>query len=179
MTETVRDLITTVRNGSVADKSALIWILACLLEQSTTINQTGYDMGVDLPEDLRNYRLDNGEQRELLTELSRIMIDSPIIDPELYWVMGKGTPLLVIEPLLTSIYARWEAFSEETTYQALIALENCLSLEDDRERSQVIKVIKLHNPEEWLNKALSSPDSRISGTARRVFAGIDRLEQSK
>ena len=48
----------------------------------------------------------------------------------MFWVIGKA-PRVALVPLISLLEAHSPTFDEETAWQALIALENCLELDDD------------------------------------------------
>jgi hypothetical protein len=146
--------------------------IALILERSwlrTSVSDTCY--AALLPPALLAIRLEENDQREVVEHLSRLAT-SDRAHPSIFWAIGKSTPKLGIGPLLMLLQTHSDKFDEETTYQALIALENFLVTDKGVLPAEVVAESVRNDPTQFLNEQVKSDNSRIAIRAQRVLRSL-------
>lgn len=169
MDKLIMDLVAKMPN----EHSETIIQLALILERSTfTIsNESSYILY--LPSQLLDIILTLDDQREIVDAISRRIQAGASNRSELFWVIGKA-PRVALVPLVSLLKAHSQTFDEETAWQALIALENCLELDDDGNfRADILRLINKANLRPIIQKIASlsignPPDPRFGRLAEIV-----------
>ena len=142
--------------------------LADLLSKNNKVNYVGPNYSHFLPPELLSLKLGVSEQREIVVNLEKLIMINPNAS-SLFWVMGKAKPIVAIGPLLNLINMYSDELNDETAYQALIALENCLVDSDERELSTIIGQFRANPPDRFFQKIKFSSDVRLDDIATRIL----------
>jgi hypothetical protein len=126
MDKLIMDLVAKM---TIANSEAILQ-LALILERSTFTISSDSTYILNLPPHLLNIILMPDDQREIIDDISQRILSGASNRSQLFWVIGKA-PRVALVPLITLLEAHSQTFDEETAWQALIALENCLELDDD------------------------------------------------
>ncbi len=124
MNKIIAELLTQT---SVTNSPAILQLVLILERHNYTSDNNGGGLyEADLSPQMLELTLTADEQIEIVDAISQQIASGFGTRSELFWVLGKA-PTVALVPLIGLLEAHAQTFDEETAYQALIALDNCLS----------------------------------------------------
>jgi hypothetical protein len=150
--------------------------LAMILEKnSRPSDEDGFYESV-LPQDMLAIELSEREQEELLTEIAKNEIPGHVT-ASFIWAVGRSSPKVGMHVLRRFLSEHPQIIDDpNTSYQAVIALENCLDHDEDESGPHAEDEFETDIFFDFLRKASSSSNERIAEHCSRL---LERLETSQ
>jgi hypothetical protein len=169
MNQMLEELLDAATSSEPHTREEAVLQLSLLLERSNTVEgpDSAY-AGLLLP-GLMHLRLTEEEQRDVV-ECLRSLSNSPKSSPSILAALGKASPKVGIEPLLSLIKEGSAEFDSETAYQAVIALDNFLVRDGDGQFiPEVAHQLRECSPATFLERMSRAGDPRLARHAHRVL----------
>jgi len=153
--------------------------IAMLLERSTHADQA--ELGREqerfyasiVPRHLMASSI-NRQEHEWVVERLSILVRAGKATPDMLWAIGKASPDVGIRPLLVLLGAYPVLLDDEAAYQALIALENFLVVDQGGLRPAIAQAILEHTPVPALERMRGGSTPRLAQQAASVLASLER-----
>lgn len=183
MHSTVKHLCEQAGAGQLEVKNEAILHIAMLLEKSSRAIRAkqyaileaynSHDYRMILPDYLQTVLLSEGEQSEVVSCLVDL-INSHHRHPSMIWALGKSLPSFGLGPLLKFLQQVSPDIDDETIYQALVALEEFLVIQDGSLYPGVDAEIRARNPAASLQRIVRSGNPYLIEISQRVLARLMR-----
>jgi hypothetical protein len=148
-----------------------IFQIAMLLEKSNVITNETYVSF--LPPELLSITLNDTEQQEIVRRLSSVASNNSV-NGLLFWALGKANPKIGISPLLNLIQQFSSSFDEEITYQAIIALDNFLIIDESGNLvSEIVQNLKESDPRPFLNRVVNLNNPRLTEISQKLLKSFE------
>lgn len=163
--EALNALIARTSDKDFDEREHAIFQLALILERSNLRDSSAPDIySSNLDRHLIKLVLSETEQREVVDVLARLTITQQENRPSCYWAMGKARGVVLLPTLLVLLRAQGAQMDDESAYQAVIALQNCLS---EGLSLPLVQHLKDNNPSFLLEKWARSKDRRLAMAAEK------------
>lgn len=124
-----------------------------------------------MPKDLLRVSLSVAELNELIQELA-ILLNSPKMTPSMLWALGKSSSHTALELLLTWLH-RQSVFTEDASWQVLVAIDNFVTLDEDGKLNPKTRsAIHQFDTVEVLQLLIRSDTPKVRTLAERLIARI-------
>lgn len=173
MNRALDELLQLAGSDDLSIQREAIFQLSLLLQRSNTrgIPDTAY-RGLLAP-NLMQMKLTESEQRKVVAKF-RVLINSPERTTGILSAIGRASPRIGIEPLLSVIREHWTEFDDETAYQAVIALDNFLVYGDRVQFiPEVTRELREQSPLPFLQKSSTSKERRLREHSQRLLRILD------
>ncbi len=122
MNPEVKKLLQKAVSENKDEQNEAVLQIAMLLEKGSQGIDPHYRYEDIMPKTLLNVSLSVDEQSELIQMLESLL-NSSKMTPSVLWALGKSSSLVAFEILLSWLH-RQSVFTTETSWQALIAIDN-------------------------------------------------------
>ena len=175
MNRTIAALLTSTSSSSIEEKMQTVFQIAMLLEKNTRPSDENGFYEAILPREVLDIDLDEEAQTEILQRLVK-NINTSAVAASVVWAIGKALPKASAPVLIKLLRAHPNLADDPlVTYQAVVALENCLDYDREEESFRRIEqLLKNSNVVEFLRHASSADDPKLAEHAPRLLRRLTK-----
>lgn len=176
MNDLLADIVEKVSSPISDVHKHAVFQLAMLLEKnSRPSDEDGFYESV-LPHDVLAIELSEREEEELLTEIAKKELPADVTASFL-WAVGQSSPKVGLHVLLRFFCEHPRSLDDpNTSYQAVIALENCLDHDEDESSPLAGDKVKTRVVFDFLRKGSSSSNERLAEHSSRLLKRFENSE---
>jgi hypothetical protein len=169
MNDAIVDTLTRMTSPLSDVRRHALLQLAMLLEKNhRASDEQGFYESI-LPAEMLAIELSEREQQEVLAGIAE-RSHSPGLTASFLWAVGKSSPKAGMPVLLHFLRDHPELLDDpDASYQAVIALENCLDHDEDEIPLLAEGSSELEVAVAFLKKGARSSDEKLAGEASRLF----------
>ena len=170
----VSKLLQTISANDATKRNQAIRQIGLLLEKHSAGTDRLSTYEVLLSSHLLPLLLDEAEKAEIVIALGKLLLDSEEPDPGLLWALGKASAPVALPVVLQWLSGYSSRADENVLRQALIALDNFTTLDEDDKLPEAVQQLLLEHKLKAILMQLSEQNHpRLARLVQTLLARIE------